>query len=194
MCAKQFLTLSWLHECSCFPWSCAGQTTGYIWALKYYIFPISDLPHRPPSPLKIFCQGKILKKFQAKAIQGHVPWLNLKKMFQISFFTIMQVTSEPLCSDPSARLKIQIPMHSISWGCLKKVRHCDSISLLINIFGIHLEPGCESRGQIIHYRTAKNVQKQATVLHYFSTNSYELTRKVFPVVWPACPCYRLRFV
>ena len=25
-----------------------GQTTGNIWAPKYYIFPIDDLPHRPP--------------------------------------------------------------------------------------------------------------------------------------------------
>ena len=28
---------------------------------------------------------KIPKKFQAKVIQRHVPWLNLKKKFQISF-------------------------------------------------------------------------------------------------------------
>ena len=75
--------------------------------------------------------------------------------------------SEPLCSDPCARLKIQIPMHSISWGCPKIVRHCDPILLLINTFGIHLQPGCESHEQIIHYRTAKNVPKQATVLFYF---------------------------
>ena len=71
----------------------------------------------------------------------------------------MQITSEPLCSDPCARLKIQIPMHSISWGCPKIVHHCDPISLLINTFGIHLEPGCKSQEQIIHYRTDKNVPK-----------------------------------
>ena len=34
-------------------------------------------------------------------------------------------------------------------------------------FGIHIEPGCKSHEQIIHYRTAENVQKQATVLLYF---------------------------
>ena len=28
---------------------------------------------------------KSRKKIQAKAIQGHVPWLNAKKMFQVSF-------------------------------------------------------------------------------------------------------------
>ena len=109
---------------------------------------------------------KIREKIEAKATQGHVPWLNLKKNFQISFHN-MQITSEPLFSDPCARLKIQIPMHSISWGRPKIVRHCDPISLLINTFGIHLEPGRKSHEQIIHYRTAKNVQKQATVLLYF---------------------------
>ena len=97
----------------------------------------------------------------------------------------MQITSEPLCLDPCARLKIQIPMHSISWGCPKILCHCDPIWLLINTFGIHLQPGCKSHEQIIHYRNAKNVQKQATVLLYFQMNSYKLTRKGFPVVWPA---------
>ena len=52
-------------------------------------------------------------------------------------------------------------------GCPKTVRHCDLILLLINTFDIHLEPGCKDHEQIIHYRTAKNVQKQATVLLYF---------------------------
>ena len=96
----------------------------------------------------------------------------------------MHITSEPLCSDPCARLKIQMPMHSISWGCPKIVCLCDPVSLLINTFGIHLEPGCKSHEQIIHHRTAKYMQKQATVLLYFRTNSYQLTRKGFAVVWP----------
>ena len=73
-------------------------------------------------------------------------------------------------------------MHSISWGCPKVVRLPDSISLLISTFVIDLEPGCKNHGQIIHYRTVKNVPKQATVLLYFQTNSDKLTRKVFPVV------------
>ena len=46
-------------------------------------------------------------------------------------------------------------------------RYSDPISLLISTFGIHLEPGCKSHSQIIHYRTAKNVQTQATVLLCF---------------------------
>ena len=117
----------------------------------------------PQSPLK-----KIRKKFQAKTLKGHVPWLNYKETFPKKKKIQMQITSEPLCSDPCTRLKIQISMHSISWGCPKIVRHCDPISLLITTFGIHLEPECKSHEQIIHYRTAKNVQKQATVLLYFS--------------------------
>ena len=48
--------------------------------------------------------------------------------------------------------------------------HALNQSLLINTFGIHLEPGCKSHGQIIHYRIAKNVQKQETILLYFQTN------------------------
>ena len=79
----------------------------------------------------------------------------------------MQIMSEPLCSDPCAGLKIQIPMHSISLGCPKIGRHCDPVSLLINTFDIHLQPGCKSHEQIIHYRTNKNVPKQATLLLYF---------------------------
>ena len=73
-------------------------------------------------------------------------------------------------------------MHSISRGCPKIVRHSDPILLLINTFDIHLQPGCKSHGQIIHYRTAKNVQKQATVILYFHTKTYNMTRKVFLVV------------
>ena len=34
-------------------------------------------------PKNVF--GKIPNKIQAKAIQGHAPWLNLKKKIQISF-------------------------------------------------------------------------------------------------------------
>ena len=90
--------------------------------------------------------------------------VEFKENFLAKFFHKMQITSEPLCSDPFARLKIQIPMHSISLGCAKIVRQCDPVSLLINTFDIHLEPGCKSHEEIIHYRTVKNFQKQATLL------------------------------
>ena len=51
--------------------------------------------------------------------------------------------------------------------CPKIVRHSDQISLLISTFGIHLEPGCKSHGQIVHYRAAKNVQKTSGSFLYF---------------------------
>ena len=139
-------------------------TPGNIWALKYYTFSINDLLHRPP--LKKWEQS--WKKIQARAFQGHIPWLNLKKISR-SVFHNMQITTEPLCSDPCAMLKIQIPMHSISWGCLKIVCRCNPVSLLTHLAS-HLEAGCKSHGQIIHYRTAKNVTKQVTVLFYFYMN------------------------
>ena len=55
----------------------------------------------------------------------------------------------------------------VNTAAQKIVRRCDPISLLINTFGIHLEPGCKSHEQIIHHRTVKSVHKQATVLLYF---------------------------
>ena len=80
----------------------------------------------------------------------------------------MQITSgPPFFSDPCAKLKIKIPMHSKSWGYPKIVRHCDPTSQLINTFGIHLEPEYKSHEQIIYYSAEKNVQKQAIVLLYF---------------------------
>ena len=39
---------------------------------------------------------KIPKKFQAKVIQGHVPCLNLKKIFQISFSQYSNNVGTPL--------------------------------------------------------------------------------------------------
>ena len=39
---------------------------------------------------------KIKKTFQAKAIQGHVPWLNLKEKFQISFSQYANKVGTPL--------------------------------------------------------------------------------------------------
>ncbi len=69
-----------------------GQTTGNILAPKYYIFPLNHLTHRLPLKKR----RKITKKFQAKATQGHVPWLNLKKNFQISFSQYANNVGTPL--------------------------------------------------------------------------------------------------
>ena len=79
------------------------------------------------------------KKFQAKAIQGHVSCLNLKKNFQISFSQDANNVGT-LFFRSMRQAQNTDPMHSISWGCPKIIRHCNPISLLINTFGIHLEP------------------------------------------------------
>ena len=53
---------------------------------KYLSPDILYIPYKwfaPQTPLKKI--RKIRKKFKAKAIQGHIPWLNLKKNFPISF-------------------------------------------------------------------------------------------------------------
>ena len=118
-------------------------------------------PTDPPQKIR-----KIAKTFQAKATQGHVPWLNLKENFLISFSQCANNFGTPLFR--SMRQVQNTDTHALNQlGCPKIVRHCDPISLLVNTFGIHLEPGCKSHGQIIHYRTAKNVQKQATVCSIF---------------------------
>ena len=49
-------------------------------------------PTEPPNK-KI---RKIPPKFEAKAIQGHVPWLNLKKNFLISFSKYANNVRTPL--------------------------------------------------------------------------------------------------
>ena len=122
-----------------------GQTTENIWALKLFA---------PQTPLKI---RKITRKQNPS--KGHpraCTLVEFKEKFPDQFFYTMQIASEPLCSDQCARFKIQIPTHSISWGCPKLVLLCDPVSLLINTFGNHLEPGCKSHEQIIYYRTDKN--------------------------------------
>ena len=101
--------------------------------------------HPPPHPTPE--NGKTpRKKIQAKAIQRHVPWLNLSTILKILF--PHNIASTHPGSDLRARLKTQIPVHSISWGCPKRVRPLYPISLLISMFYIYLDPGCKSHGQI----------------------------------------------
>ena len=127
---------------------------------KYLSPEILYIPYKwfaPQTPLKTKIIRKIPgEKIQAKAIQVARILVEFKEKFPARWVLHdMQITSEPLCSDPCARFKIQIPIQSISLGCPRIVRQCDPISLQINIFGIHLEPGCKSHGQIIYYLTAK---------------------------------------
>ena len=151
---------------------------------RYLSLEILYLPYKwfaPQTPLKKI--RKVRKKIPSKGHARHVPWLNLKKNFQISFSQYASNVGAPFFR--SMRQAQNTDTHALNQlGCPKIVCHCDPISLLINTFGIHHEPGCKSHEQIINYRTAKKVQKQATVLLYFKTNSYKVTRKGFPVVWP----------
>ena len=121
---------------------------------------------------------KIPQNCQAKAMQRHVPRY-LKKKKKVSgyiFFTIFRETSEPLSSDPCARLKTQIPMHSIDWGCPEVVQATDPISLLISTFGIYLEPRCKSHGQINHFHSDKKMFKKKKLLLYCIFSRTHITR------------------
>ena len=84
---------------------------------------------------------KILKKFQAKTIQGHVPWLNLKKQISVSQyannFRIPLFRSMRQAQNTNTQTLNEC-------GCPKIVPLRDPISLLINRFEIHLEPECKS--------------------------------------------------
>ena len=64
---------------------------------KYLSPEILYIPYKwfaPQTPLKKI--QKIPKKFQAKAIQGHVPWMNLKKKIRISFSQYANNVGTPL--------------------------------------------------------------------------------------------------
>ena len=128
---------------------CCGQTTGNVRALKYYMFPINDLPHRTLIEKKKRRRRRRRKKKNRENTpsEGHPRAHTLAEFEENSpdlFFSPQYANnSEPLSLDPCALLKIQIPMQSISFGCPKIVRHSDPISPLISKFGIHLEPGSE---------------------------------------------------
>ena len=75
---------------------------------------------------------KIPKKFEAKAIQRHVPWLNLKKIFQISFSQYANNVGTPLFR--SMRQAQNTDTHALNQlGVSQIVRHSDPVSLLISI-------------------------------------------------------------
>ena len=121
----------------------------------------------PLTPLKKKLEKSRREKNPSKGHPRARTLAEFKEKFPDQVFHNMQITWEALSSDPCARLKTQIPMHSISWRCPKIVRHSDPISLLISTIEIHFELGCKSHGKIIQYRITKNVPKQATVLLYF---------------------------
>ena len=72
---------------------------------------------------------------------------------------------------------------------LKQHRLSLNISLVCSNFvlviasDMHLELGSEkNETKNVDFHTAKNIQIQATLFRYFSTNSYKLTFDLFPVV------------
>ena len=67
-------------------------------------------PTDPPQKTKK--SEKSRKKFQAKAIQGHVPWLTLKKNFQNSFLQYASNVGTPLFR--SMRQTQNIDTHALS--------------------------------------------------------------------------------
>ena len=67
--------------------------------------------------------------------------VEFKEIFLISFSQYANNVRTPLFR--SMRHAQNTDTHALNiGGCPKIVRHCDPISLLINTFGIHLEPGC----------------------------------------------------
>ena len=75
-------------------------------------------------------------------------------------------------------------MHSVSGGCPEIVRHSHPISLLISTLGIHLELGCKSRDQSIHYRTAKKCPKTSEFLSLILDEILQLNPEV--ISWYVC--------
>ena len=87
---------------------------------KYLSPEILYIPYKwftPQTPLKTI--WKIPKKFQAKAIQGHVPCLNLKKIFQIDFSQYANNIGTPLFR--SMRQAQNTDTHALDQlGCVPK--------------------------------------------------------------------------
>ena len=58
---------------------------------------------------------------------------------------------------------------------------CSSCALVITS-DMHLESESEKRAKNVEIHTAKNIQRQPTLFHYFWTNSYKRTSDLFTVV------------
>ena len=79
---------------------------------KYLSPEILYIPYKwfaPQTPLKTKQNHKNPEKFQAKAIQGHVPWLNLKKNFQISFSQYANNVGTPFLDHRDINIHLFIP-------------------------------------------------------------------------------------
>ena len=92
----------------------SGQTTGNIWAPKYYIFPINDLPHRPPSE-KSDKSGKIPSKGHSRA---HT-LVEFKERFPDQFFTICKQRRNPFFQIHAQGSKYRYPCTQSAGGVQK---------------------------------------------------------------------------
>ena len=104
---------------------------------KYLSLEILFFPYKLFAPQTPF---KKIRKIQAKVIQGHVPWFNLKKHFQIDFSQYANNVGTPLSR--FMRQAQNTDTHALNQ--LGVSRYSDPISLLISTFGIHLQPGYKS--------------------------------------------------
>ena len=64
-------------------------------------------------------------------------------------------------------LKTQIPMHTNSISCPKIFSLSAPVFLLVIASDMHLEHESEKRAKNVDFQTAKNIQTQATLFHYF---------------------------
>ena len=151
---------------------CKERKEWHCWPdYRKYLSPkILYIPHKwfaPQTSQKN--QKKSGKSSKQRPSKGTHTLVEFKEKFLAQFFTRCKKCWNPFVQFhvPGSKYRYPCTQSTGGGGGPKIVCHCDPISLLINTFGIHLEPGCKSHKQIIHYRTAKNVQKQATVLLYF---------------------------
>ena len=89
---------------------------------------MNDLPHRPLLKKK---RREIPEKFQAKATQEHILWLNSKKKFQIIFSLYADKCQNPFVQIHVPGSKHRYPCTQSAGGGPRISRHSDPISLLI---------------------------------------------------------------
>ena len=117
----------------------------------------------PTDPPDFFFKiEKSRKKIEAKAIQEHLPWRSLEKIFQIIFSQYMHINA----GTPQFRSMPQA--ENTKYSCTQSAGDVPKwfASLIKFHFGLAhlasiLDPsGCQGHGQIVDNRTAKSVQNK----------------------------------
>ena len=128
-----------------------------MWAPKDHVYLINDLLHRPP-----------FKKFEESwkiPSTGHPKRRTLaefKEKYPDNFLQYADECRNPLIQIHAPGSKHRYPTNSISRG-FREPFAPDPVSLPLNTFGIHLEPGCKNHGQLIHY-TGLDLMEQLDML------------------------------